>query len=51
MIEIIAIWITTITITQLHKTIAVRITMILTSGTIAIWITVIIKNKDSEFYY
>lgn len=48
MIEIIAIWITTITD---NKTIAVRITMILTSGTIAIWITVIIKNKDSEFYY
>lgn len=48
MIEIIAIWITTITD---NKTIAVRITMILTSGTIAICITVIIKNKDSEFYY
>lgn len=48
MIEIIAIWITTITD---NKTIAVRITMILTSGTIAICITVIIKNKDSEFYH
>lgn len=48
MIEIIAIWITTITD---NKTIAVWITMILTSGTIAIWITMIIKNKDSEFYY